>query len=60
MKLDPSLARYFFIAAFAWILVALILTIGAMFMLYVIEKAPPSGNLIWTWDYDWGRPGISA
>ncbi len=57
MKLDPSLARYFFIAALAWILVALILTIGAMFMLYVIEKAPPSGNLIWTWDYDWADLG---
>ena len=49
-----------FIGAFAWILVALILTIGAMFMLYVVEKAPPSGNLIWTWEYEWARPGISS
>ena len=60
MKLDPSLARYLFIAAFAWILVALILTIGAMFMLYVTEKAPPSGNLIWTWDYEWADLGYPA
>ena len=57
MKLDPSLARYLFIGAFAWILVALILTIGAMFMLYVTEKAPPSGNLIWTWEYEWADLG---
>ena len=57
MKLDPSLARYLFIGAFAWILVALILTIGAMFVLYVTEKAPPSGNLIWTWDYEWADLG---
>ena len=57
MKLDPSLARYMFIGAIAWILVALILTIGAMFLLYVVEKAPPSGNLIWTWEYEWADLG---
>ena len=57
IKLDPSLARYLFIGTIAWILVALILTIGAMFMLYVVEKAPPSGNLIWTWEYEWADLG---
>ena len=57
MELDPSLARYMFIGAIAWILVALILTIGAMFTLYVVEKAPPSGNLVWTWEYEWADLG---
>ena len=57
MELDRTLARYLFIGAFAWILVALILTIGAMFLLYVVEKAPPSGNLIWTWEYEWANLG---
>ena len=57
MRLDPLLARYMFIGAIAWILVSLILTIGAMFTLYVVEKAPPSGNLIWTWEYGWADLG---
>ena len=57
MKLDPSVARYLFIGAFAWILVALILAIGAMFMLYVIEQQPPSGNLLWEWEYEWADLG---
>ena len=57
MKLDPTLARYFFIGAFTWILVSLILTIGAMFVLYVVERAPPSDNLIWTWEYEWADLG---
>ena len=57
MRLDPLLARYMFIGAIAWILVSLILTIGAMFILYVVEKAPPSGNLIWTWEYGWADLG---
>ena len=57
MKLDPTLARHWFIGAFAFILVSLILAIGAMFMLYVIEQQPPSGNLLWEWEYEWADLG---
>ena len=60
MKLDPTLARYWFIGALAFILVSLILTIGAMFMLYIVEQAPPSGNFLWEWEYEWADLGYPS
>ena len=57
MEIDATLARYLFIGTVAWILVALMLSMGGMFMLYIVEELPPSGNLVWNWQYEWADLG---
>ena len=57
VKLDPALARYWFIGAIAAILVFLALSIGGMLVLYSAEQLPASGNLVWTYEYEWSVLG---
>ena len=56
-KLDLALARYWFIGGVASILVFLALSIGGMLVLYFIEQLPASGNLLWTYEYEWSDLG---
>ena len=53
MKLDPALARHWFILGIVAILVFLALSVGGMLVLYGAEQMPASGNLLWQWDYQW-------
>ena len=57
MNLDHALARNLFIGAIAAILVFLILSIGAMLVLYTVGEHPASGNLLWKWEYEWSKLG---
>ena len=53
MKLDPALAGYLFILGIVAILLFLALSVGGMLVLYGTEQMPASGNLLWTWNYQW-------
>ena len=57
MVLDVASARHWFIGAIATILVFLALSIGGMMLLYYVEQMPASGNLLWTWNYEWSDLG---
>ena len=56
-RLDPTLARYWFIGGVAEILVFLALSIGGMLVLYSAEQLPASGNLLWNYEYEWSDLG---
>ena len=59
-RLDPGLARLWFIAGLAFILVFLILCVAAMLVLYLVEQTPSTGNFFWTWQIAWGDLGYPA
>ena len=52
-RLDPTVARYWFAGGIAAILVFLALSISGMLVLYFVEQLPASGNLLWTYEYEW-------
>ena len=59
-RLDPETARIWFVACIAFILVFLTLCVAAMLVLYLVEQAPSSGNLFWSWDFNWSNLGYPA
>ena len=59
-RLDPALARLWFIAGLAFILVFLILCVVAMLVLYLVEQTPSTGNFFWTWKFAWTELGYPA
>ena len=52
-RLDPVLARLWFIAGLAFILVFLVLCVAAMLVLYLVEQTPSTGNFFWAWEFAW-------
>ena len=58
--LDPALARYWFAAVIASILVFLALSVAGMLVLFFVEQLPASDNLLWTWEYTWAELGYPA
>ena len=58
--LDPALARYWFAAVIACILVFLTLSVAGMLVLFFVEQLPASDNLLWTWKYTWAELGYPA
>ena len=59
-RLDPAMARLWFAACLAFILVFLILCVAAMLVLYLAEQSPSSGNFFWTWEFAWSDLGYPA
>ena len=59
-RLDPGMARLWFIAGVAFILVFLVLCVAAMLVMYLVEQSPSTGNFFWKWDVDWGQLGYPA
>ena len=47
-RLDSEMARIRFVACIAFIVVFLTLCVAAMLVLYLVDRAPPSGNLFWS------------
>ena len=60
MKLDLALAGYWFILGIVAILLFLALSVGGMLVLYGTDQMPASGNLLWTWDYQWEDLGYPS
>lgn len=59
-RLDPEMARIWFVACIAFILVFLTLCVAAMLVMYLVEQAPSTGNFFWTWDFSWSDLGYPA
>ena len=59
-RLDPEMARIWFVACIAFILVFLTLCVAAMLVMYLVEQAPSSGNFFWSWDFTWSHLGYPA
>ena len=59
-RLDPEMARIWFVACIAFILVFLTLCVAAMLVMYLVEQAPSTGNFFWTWDFSWNDLGYPA
>lgn len=59
-RLDPEMARIWFIACIAFILVFLTLCVAAMLVMYLVEQLPSTGNFFWTWEFSWSDLGYPA
>ena len=59
-RLDPVMARLWFIAGIAFILVFLILSVAAMLVMYLVEQSPSTGNFFWAWEFSWNDLGYPA
>ena len=57
LKVDPDLARFWFVTATGCILVLLALAITGMLFFYFIEQIPASSNFGWQLDYQWSDLG---
>ena len=55
--LDSALARYWFAAVIASVLVFLALSVAGMLVLFFVEQLPASDNLLWKWEYTWAQLG---
>ena len=58
--IDPVMARIWFIACIAFILVFLTLCVAAMLVMYLVEQAPSTGNFFWSWKFAWSDLGYPA
>ena len=58
--LDPAMARLWFVAGIAFILVFLILCVAAMLVMYLVEQSPSTGNFFWAWKFAWSDLGYPA
>ena len=54
VKLDPGLATLWYATAVGGILVLMALALSVLLYFHSIEPVPPSNNLIWRWDHEWG------
>ncbi len=59
-RLDPDMARIWFVACIAFILVFLTLCVAAMLVMYLVEQTPSTGNFFWKWDFSWNDLGYPA
>ena len=57
--LDAAMARIWFVACIAFILVFLVLSMSAMWVLYFVDHFPSAGNFFWSWDFAWSDLGYS-
>ena len=58
--LDAAMARVWFVACIAFILVFLVLSMSAMWVLYFVDHSPSVGNFFWSWEFDWSDLGYPA
>ena len=59
-RLDPAMARLWFVVFAAYILVLLTLSVSGMLAMYFVEHSPSSGNFFWTWEFAWSDLGYPA
>ena len=59
-RLDPAMARLWFVVFSAYILVLLTLSVSGMLVMYFVEHSPSSGNFFWTWEVPWSNLGYPA
>ena len=59
-RLDAEIARIWFIAVIAFILVFLTLCVAAMLVMYLVEQVPSTGNFFWSWHFNWSDLGYPA
>ena len=59
-KLDPVMARIWFIACVSFILVFLTLCVASMLVMYLVEQVPSTGNFFWNWSFSWSDLGYGA
>ena len=59
-RLDAAMARLWFVACIAFILVFLVLSMSAMWILYFVDHSPSVGNFFWSWDFAWSDLGYPA
>ena len=59
-RLDPEMARIWFVACIAFILVFIALCVAAMLVMYLVEQAPSTGNFFWKRDFYWSDLGYPA
>lgn len=57
IRLNINFAMYWFIVAVAIIVALLAMSITGLLVLYPMEQPAPSGNLLWTWSFDWADLG---
>jgi hypothetical protein len=58
--LDAAMARVWFVACIAFILVFLVLSMSAMLVLYFVDHSPSAGNFFWSWEFAWSDLGYPA